>query len=300
MARVPQKPKKESLSVRFLFIIGGVVWGLALGPDIGLTVAKFVGGLNWPLIAGTREWPEWADWVVAISGIVTGLASFFAAFTIGRNVGDRFEYSHDVRLSSGGAIPWAVIAIGVAVGSVTVQTVDVRKQAVVDYVQEEKNALIRLDEFAGRIQRFKSVRVEWPGNGKASEVAISFRGKHYGAYLMAWEIRGASNNTKPVMTGEIGLVLSPGERNTDLALAPRALIDGWRKLNGYASDAKVSEDFTFTIRLIPEPTSAEWKNLPRREPGNLADGQSILIDEMSDSFPVSFELRNGRSIWFPR
>ena len=297
MAKIPQKPKKEPLSVRFLFIIGGVVWGLVLGPDIGLAVAKFMGGLNWPLIAGTREWPEWADWVVAISGIVTGFAVFFTALTIGRNTGDRFEYSHDMRLGSGSAIPWAVIAVGVAVGGITVQTVDVRKKAVIDYVQEEKNALVRLEAFASRIQRFGSVRVEWPGNGEASEVAISFRGKHYGNYLLAWEIRAASNNTKPVMTGEVGVILSPGERRTDMFLSPLALINGWRKLNGNASNAKVSEDFTFTIRLIPEITRAEWKSLPRHEPGNLADGQSILIDEMSDSFPVYFKLRGSQIIW---
>ena len=57
MARTPAKARKEPLSVRFLLIVGGVIWGLVLGPEIGLAVAKFFGELNWRFIAGTREWP---------------------------------------------------------------------------------------------------------------------------------------------------------------------------------------------------------------------------------------------------
>ena len=297
MAKVPEKPKKEPMSVRFLLIMGGVIWGLVLGPDIGLAVAEFIGGLNWRFIAGTREWPEWADWVIVGSGAITGLTVFFAALITGRNFGDRLEYSHDLRLRSGAAIPWAVIAVGVAVGSVTVLTIEERQQAVIDYVQEQKDALVRLEAFAEQVQRFRSVRVEWPGNGEEGRVSISFRGKHKGTYLLAWEVRDSSNNKKPVMEGDIGAILSPGEQSTDLPLSPLALIKAWRQRAGNVTEAKVAEDFTFRIRLIPEPTRAEWARLPRHEPGNLADGESILIDEARDSFPVNFELRGRQIVW---
>ena len=152
MGTSPEKPKKEPMSVRFLFIMAGVIWGLVLGPDIGLAVAKFMGGLNWPFIAGTREWPEWVDWVIIASGVITGLAIFFTALIIGRNIGDRLEYSHDVRLSSGGAIPWAIIAVGVAMGGITVLTIEGRQQAVVVYVQDQKSALVRLEAFANQVR----------------------------------------------------------------------------------------------------------------------------------------------------
>ena len=208
------------MSVRFLFVMGGLIWGLVLGPDIGLAVAKFMGGLNWSFIAGTREWPEWADWIIVASGVTTGLGVFFAALVAGRNVGDRFEYSPDTRLRSGAAIPWAVIAVGVGVGVMTVSTVEVRRQAVVDYVQEQKNALERLEEFAKQVHRLRSVRVEWPGNGEEGRVAISFRGKHRGTYLLVWEIWDSSGGQEPVMDDDIGASLSPGEKKPTCRCRP--------------------------------------------------------------------------------
>ncbi|MCK5621055.1 MAG: hypothetical protein KAJ11_02100 [Alphaproteobacteria bacterium] len=300
MGTSPEKPKKEPMSVRFLFIMAGVIWGLVLGPDIGLAVAKFMGGLNWPFIAGTREWPEWADWVIIASGVVTGLAIFFTALIIGRNVGDRLEYSHDVRLSSGGAIPWAIIAVGVAMGGITVLTIEDRQQAVVVYVQDQKSALVRLEAFANQVQRFRAVRVEWPGNGEEGRVSLSFRGKHQGRYMLNWEVWDSSNREEPVMEGSIGASLRPGDQNTSLPLSPLALVNAWQLRGGNGAKVKVDEDFTFHIRLIPEPTRAEWERLPRHEPGNLADGKSILIDEAKDSFPVYFELRGSQIIWSPQ
>ena len=297
MAKIPEKPKKEPLSVRFLFIMAGVIWGLVLGPDIGLAVAKFVGGLNWPFIAGTREWPGWADWVIVTSSVVTGLAVFFAALITGRNVGDRFEYSQDMRLSSGGAIPWALIAVGVTVGGITVLTIKERQHAVIVYVQDQKSALLHLEAFAKQTQRFRAVRVEWPGYGEEGRVSLSFRGKHQGNYLLSWEVWDSSNRKEPVMAGDIGAILKSGDQNTSLPLSPLALVNAWRKRAGNVNKAKVDEDFTFRIRLIPEPTRAEWESLPRHEPGNLADGKSILIDEAMDSFPVYFELVGGKIIW---
>lgn len=285
------------MSVRFLFIMAGVIWGLVLGPDIGLAVAKFIGGLNWSFIAGTREWPVWADWVIIASGVITGLTIFFAALITGRNVGDRFEYSHDSRLSSGGAIPWAVIAVGVAMGVITVLTIEDRQQAVVVYVQNQKGALVRLEEFAKQTQRFRAVRVEWPGSGEEGRVSLSFRGKHKGDYLLSWTVWDSSNRKEPVMEGDIVAHLSPGDQNTSLPLSPPALANAWRRRAGNVNKAIVDENFTFRIRLIPELTRAEWKNLPRHEPDNLADGKSILIDEATDSFPVNFEIVGGKIVW---
>jgi len=297
MAKVPQKPKKEPLGARFLFIMGGVIWGLVMAPDLGLSVAKFVGGLDWPGIAGTREWPAWADWVIVAAGVATGLTVFFTALIVGRNVGDRFEYSRDLRLQSGSAVPWAVIAVGITVGGITTLTIDERRQAVVDYVQEQKDALLRLQAFARDVDRFGSVRVDWPGGGEEGRVSISFRGNHRGDYLLDWEIRDSSNGKTPVMEGSIGAALSPGEQKTDLPLSPRALVSAWQRRAGNVADATVDEDFTFRARLIPQLSRKEWAPLPRHEPDNLAAGDSILIDRASDSFPVYFELRGGRIIW---
>lgn len=297
MAKIPEKPKKEPMSARVLYIMCGVVWGLVLGPDIGLAVAKFMGGLNWPFIAGTREWPEWADWVIIATGVITGLTVFFTALITGRNVGDHLEYSHKARLSSGVTIPWAIIAVGVAIGGLTVLTVEERQQAVIDYVQDQKDALGHLEVFASQVQRFKAVRVEWPGNGEEGRVSLSFRGKHRGNYLLVWEIWDASGNKEPVMAGDIGAALRPGEQNTSLPLSPLAMASAWRQRAGKVNKARVSEDFTFRIRLIPEPTRAEWERLPRHESDNLADGKSILIDEAADSFPVNFEIVGGRIVW---
>jgi hypothetical protein len=298
MAKLPEKPKKEHMSQRVLFIMGGVIWGLVLGPDIGLGVAKFVGGLNWPFIAGTRDWPEWADWVIFSSGAISGLTVFFTALIVGRNVGDRLEYAHDFKLRSGVAIPWAVIGVGVAVGAITVVTIEDRQQAVIDYVQEQKDAQARLLEFANITHRLRSARVDWPGNGEEGLISLSFRGKHSGNYLLIWNIWDASNAKEPLMEADLGLILSSGDRNTELALSPRALVTAWqRRVGSKGLNAKLSEDFTLKIRLIPEPTRAEWRKLPQHEPDNLADGKSILIDEVTTTFPVAFETRGGRVVW---
>lgn len=298
MAKLPEKPKKEHLSQRVLFIMGGVIWGLVLGPDIGLAVAKFVGGLNWPFIAGTNEWPEWADWVIFSSGAVTGLAVFFAALIIGRNVGDRLEYAHDFKLRSGIAIPWAIIGVGIAVGAITVLTIEDRQQAVIEYVQEQKDAQGRLLEMAGRTHRFRSVNVDWPGGGAEGEISLSFRGQRRGNYLLLWEIWDASSAKDPLMAGRIGALLSRGDKNTELPLSPLALVNAWQqRLGSKGLNARVSENFTLEARLIPEPSSAEWKLLPGHEAGNLAEGKSVLIDTASATFRVEFETRGGQILW---
>lgn len=298
MAKLPEKPKKEHLSQRVLFIMGGVVWGLVLGPDIGLAVAKFVGGLNWPFIAGTNEWPEWADLVIFSAGAATGLAVFFTALIIGRNVGDRLEYAHDFKLRSGIAIPWAIIVVGIAVGSITVLTIEDRQQAVVEYVQEQKDAQGYLLELADRTHRFRTVRVDWPGHGEEGEISLSFRGQRAGNYVLAWEIWDASNAKDPVMAGEIGALLSPGNKNTELPLSPLALVNAWQQRQGSKGlNARVYENFTLTVRLIPEPSRKEWNLLPRHESGNLADGKSILIDKASTTFKVEFEISGGQIDW---
>lgn len=298
MAKLPEKPKKEHLSLRVLFIMGGVIWGLVLGPDIGLAVAKFVGGLNWPFIAGTNEWPDWADWVIFSSGAITGLAVFFTALIIGRNIGDRLEYAHDFKLISGAAMPWAIIGVGIAVGAITVLTIEDRQQAVIEYVQEQKDAQGRLLELAGRTHRFRSVRVDWPGNGEDGEISLSFRGQRSGSYLLVWEIWDASSARKPVMEGSIGALLSPGDKNTELPLSPLALVSAWQQRQGSKGlNARVSENFTLEAQLIPEPSRAEWKELPSHESGNLADGNSILIDRASTTFKVEFEVRGGQINW---
>jgi hypothetical protein len=298
MAKIPEKPKKEPMSVRFLFIVSGVVWGLVLGPDIGLGVAKFLGALDWSGIAGTRKWPEWADWLIIGSGIITGLTTFFAALIIGRNAGDRFEYSHDQRLSSGAAIPWAVIAVGVTIGAISVQTIDTRKQAVVDQLQKEKDALAYLEVFAGNIQRFGSVSIDWPGNGEDGTIFLSIRGKHRGNYRLTWEIRDVSNPNMPLMEGGAGAILNPGKQSTNVLLSPRLLGEAWlKKIGGSVSSPRVEGNFTVTVRLTPELTSADWKHLPRHEPDNMADGSSILIDRVSIDFPVYFQRRSNQVIW---
>ena len=298
MAKIPEKPKKEPMSVRFLFIIGGVVWGLVLGPDIGLGVAKFVGALDWPTIAGTREWPEWADWVIIASGVLTGLTTFFTALIIGRNVGDRFEYSHDLRLNSGGAIPWAVISVGVAIGAITVQTIDVRKQAVVDQLQKEKDALAYLEVFAGKIQRFGTVTIDWPGNSEEGSVFVLMRGQHQGNYQLLWDVRDASNNAKSLIEGSSEVLLHPGKQNTSLPLSPRLLGEAWlNKIGRQVNASRIDGNFTVTVQLIPEITGAEWKLLPRHEPDKLDDGSSILVDRVTTSFPVYFEHRGNQIVW---
>lgn len=298
MAKLPEKPKQEHLSQRVLCVMAGAVWGLVLAPGVALTVAEFLGGLNWPLIAGTRDWPQWADWIIVASAVISGLSTFFVALIIGRNIGDRLEYSHDFKLRSGVALPWAVIVVGVAVGGINAVTLPERQRAVVGFVVEQKEAQDRLLEFARNTQRFRSARVDWPGAGAEGRILLIFRGKHQGNYQLIWEIWDASGAKEPVMEGNIGAILTAGDKHTDLPLSPLALASAWLQRQGSKGlNARVSENFTLKTRLIPELTRDEWKQLPQHEPDNLADGKSILIDEATATFPVDFEIRGGQIIW---
>jgi hypothetical protein len=229
MTEINTKPRKERMGVRPLFVMGGVIWGLVLGPDFGLAVAKFMGGLNWTFIAGTRDWPVWADGLIIASGVATGLATFFTALIAGRNLGDRLEYSHDFRLNSGAAIPWAVIAVGITVGGITVLTIEDRQQAVVAYVQDQKGALVRLDSFANQVQRFRSVRVDWPGGGEEGRVSLSFRGKHPATRSRSWRAKSAPRwaaNRTPACRCRRWRWSMPGGNGTAMSPTPR-----WQRIS---------------------------------------------------------------------
>lgn len=298
MAKVPEKKKKEPISGRVLFIVAGVIWGLVLGPDFGLGVARFLGGLNWPFIAGTLEWPDWADWVIAGAGVLTGLVTFFVLLIVGRNVGDRFEYSQDMRLGSGNAVPWAVIAVGVTMGAISVMTFDDRQKAVRDYVDMQKAAQAYLLELSGQVQRFRSVHVDWPGNGADGIISLTFRGKHRGNYMLRWQIWEGGKTDKPLLEGKIGAILNPGDQNTELPLPALSLLGAWQgRDNRVGRNIIVDQDFTLRVELVPEPSRDEWKRLPGHEADALSDGSSILIDRASAMFPMRFEQR-GRSIFW--
>ncbi len=288
----------RNVSVRVLCLIAGVVWGMVLGPETGLAVAGFLSGLNWAFITGTGTWPDWVDWLILGSGLGTGLAAFLTCFVIGRNVGDRLEFVPANLPQRGPAIPWAVVAAGLAVGGITATTIEEREQAVVDYVQLQKQALVRLESFAGEVQRFARVEVNWPGDGEIGVVSVGFRGEHTGEYRLGWEIWRARDKHKPFISGEYPVMIRAGDYNTDLPLPPEAIGKAYLHSRGDVRDGEaVVEDFTYRLRLVPKLTRAERAMLPVNEPDNIADGKSKLIDRIARDFEVRFRIRSGRVVW---
>lgn len=297
MAKVPGKPKNEPISPRILYIAAGVVWGLVLAPEAGLVVMKFLAGLDWPAVAGTDYWPLWADWIVVASGAAAGLATFLAALIFGRNFGDRMEFSPLGRLHFRRATPWALLVLGVAVGAMTVRSIDDQRH----FFEAQKRAGLRLAEFSREVHRFEDISVEWLDNGEQGRVFLSFQGERKGKYRLAWEVRDVADDGKAtlLMRGETGAALGPGEQNAELPLKTPELVSALRRgIGDDDADITVSRELTVRARLIPELTRKEIARLPQQEPGNLAGGNSILIDETFGRFRVNFTLRDDEVVWF--
>jgi hypothetical protein len=282
------------MKVQTLYIVAGLVWGLVLGPDAGLYAARVMGGVAWLY---QYDDGAWADWVIVPFGVVIGFTVLFSCYQLGAAAGRRYDDTTAMRLRHAKSVPWALLIVGIAVGTVTALTIDNRQRVVVQYVQARKDAAARLLVFAETLHRVAAYSVEWPGGGEAGRIDLSFRGKRRGEYRLEWKIL-SQEGKEPLLGGSYTVGLSEKYKSTNIPISASELANAYVLRNKRRGAAvAVDERFRLVLELRPILSSRVWDALPEDEAARLDDGESILLARVSKAFHVQFEARGGGIIW---
>lgn len=277
-----------------LYTLAGLVWGLVLAPDAGLYAARMMGSVSWLY---RFDDGAWADWIIVPFGILIGFTVLFSCYQLGAAAGRRYEDATDRRLRHAKSVPWALIVVGVAVGVITVLTIDERQRAVARYVQEQKDAAARLVEFARTVHRITAYSIEWPGGGAPGRVDLSFAGKRQGDYRFDWKIV-TGDGTEPLVSGSYEVGLGEKRKSTTIPLSASEVANAYLLQNKKpGADLTVDARFRLVMELRPILTGKERDTLPDGEAARLEDGESILLKRARTEFDVRFEARGGRIVW---
>jgi len=288
------EPHPRAMKVQSLYTVTGLVWGLVLAPDAGLYAARVMGS-----VSALYRYDEgaWADWVIIPFGAVIGLTVLFSCYQIAGAAGRRYDEAAGRRLRHAKSVPWALLVVGVAVGTMTVSTIDDRQRALVRYVQAQKDAAARLLVFAETLHRIAAYGIDWPGNGEAGRIDLSFRGKTERSYRFEWMIL-SQNGHKPLVGGNYTLALDGKYKSTNIPVSASDLANAFvLQANRPGADITVDERFRLVLELRPILTGREWDALPDDEAARLDDGESILLRRVVVPFHVRFDARGGRIRW---
>lgn len=290
------EPDPRAMKVQSLYTLAGFVWGLVLGPDAGLYAARMMGGVSWLY---RFDDGALADWAIIPFGTLIGFTVLFSCYQLGAAAGRRYDDLAERRLRHTKSLPWALLVVGIAVGTMTVLTIDDRQRAVVRYVQAQKDAATRLVLFADSLHRIAAYGIDWPGGGEPGRIDLSFRGKHQRAYRFDWKILSKDGNA-PLLGGSYTLGLDRQYRTTNIPVSASDLANAYvLQMNKPGTSIAVDERFRLVLELRPILSGREWDALPEDEAARLDDGESILLDRAATAFRVQFEARGGRIIWQP-
>jgi hypothetical protein len=282
------------MRVQTLYAIAGLIWGLVLGPDAGLYAARVMGGVAWLY---QYQDGAWADWVIIPFGAVIGLTVLFSCYQLGAAAGRRYDDTTGRRLRHVKSVPWALLVVGIAVGTVTALTIDNRQRAVAHYVQAQKDAAARLLVFAETLHRITTYSIVWPGGGEAGRIDLSFGGKRQGNYRLEWKIL-SQDGKEPLLGGSYTVGLDPKYKSTNIPVSASELANAYvLRSNRPGAEIAVDERFRLVLELRPILNGREWSTLPEDEAARLDDGESILLARAATAFRVQFEARGGRIIW---
>jgi len=288
------EPDPRAMKVQSLYSVAGLVWGLVLGPDAGLYAARVMGSVAW-----LYQYDEgaWADWVIIPFGALIGLTVLFSCYQLGAAAGRRYDEMAARRLRHAKSVPWALLVVGIAVGTMTALTIEDRQRAVVHYVQAQKDAAARLLVLAESLHRFAGYGIEWPGGGEPGRIDLSFRGKQERDYRFDWQIL-AADGTKPLVGGSYTLGLNEKYTTTNIPVSASELANAYLvQANRPGVNVTVDERFRLVLELRPILSGREWGTLPEDEAARLDDGESILLERAVSAFQVRFEVRGGRIVW---
>lgn len=282
------------MKIQTLYAVAGLIWGLVLGPDAGLFAARVMGSVVW-----LHQFDDgaWAAWVIVPFGALIGLTVLFSCYQLGAAAGRRYDDTSEARLRHSKAVPWALLVLGVAVGVITVATIEDRQRAVVAYLDLQRAAAERLRALAGDIHRITSHAVEWPGGGEDGRIALSFRGKRNDDYRLQWHVL-SQDGTKPLLGGSYTIRLGPEYKSTNIPVSASELANAYiLQMKRPGAEVTVDEKFRLELELSPVLAKKDWATLPEDEATRLDDGDSILIRRARTEFQVRFALRGGQVVW---
>lgn len=282
------------MKVQTLYIITGLVWGLVLSPDAGLYAAGKMGSVVW--LYEYRE-GAWASWVIVPFGVTIGLMVLFSSYQLGAAVGRRYDDFSEMRLRHAKSVPWALVVLGVGVGAITAVTIEDRQRAVVDYVQNQRVAVGRLQELVENVHRVSGYDVDWPGGGENGRIEVSFLGKRTGEYLLTWRIFSAEGK-EPLLDGDYEIRLGKEHLRASIPVNATDLVNAFIiQANKPGAQIEVDERFRLEMDLIPVLNSRQWAKLPEGEAERLEEGDSFLIKRTEARFNVQFQLQGQRVFW---
>lgn len=282
------------MKVQTLYAFAGLVWGLVLGPYIGLAAARTMGNVAWLYEFQNGAWVNWA---VIPFGAIVGLTVLFFCYQLGAAAGRRYDDTDGRQLRHAKAVPWALILVGITVGTITVRSIGGEQRVLIEYVQMKKDTTTRLLVLERNLHRITGLNIEWPAPGLTGNIHLLFRGKRKGDYRLDWWVRSRIAE-KPFLYGSHTLRLEPKPWNTDFPINPWDIAAEYlRRQQDPQADIAVDERFTLVMQLRPNLSPEEWATLPDDEALRLDQGNSILRQQVTKEFRLRFALRDGHMVW---
>lgn len=277
------------MTLRGLYTLVGLAWGLLLGVTTLMLVSALGLGVSWLYLFGDDPWPGSAGLVVFSLGATGGILVFVACLVTARRWAQVME-SQDAgaqkRSQRSGLI---LISVALLLGVLLAGAAWQRDRAI---AEEREARMLQYDTFvalAREVQRIDAIAVQSePGDEIA--VALAFNGERGGAYRLAWALEQDTYD-KALITGTINLMMESGN-NTHVIIWPlEQITEAYRDriLNG-GGGVLVEEDLVFTAELQPYLTEIEAEELPASEMQNLQLGHSGLIDRKTTPVAVTFTL----------
>lgn len=284
-------PRTGTLETRTIWTLAGLAWGVLVGLITALQTAGFLAGVGWLFIFGDDPWPEAANWVLLGMTAVAGLVPLILLTWLGRRLGIAFENESRQRLRTRrrGWFAFALAAAGIALGAAMAWAGMLTERAQRADREAARRQYVQLTEAAHRIT---DVTIA-PGTPPAVEIGVTTAGERAGEYVLDWRLRETVYDST-LATGSRMLTLDEGPSRETVAIDTTALRSVYgRSVLGDAEAAPVIVDENFELRLTLRPvlTSSEQARIPEAEVRNLERGDSELVSDATEPFPVRFELR---------
>lgn len=282
------------MKIQKLYIVTGLIWGLVLSPDAGLAAAGVMGQVSWLY---TFQDGAWANFAIAAFGFFIGLFVLTACIQIGAYGGRRYDDRELRSRSHIKSIPWALIAVGIAVGTITALTIEDRQRAVFDYLEKQQAAADRLLKMARNLPTISGYGFDWPGGSETGKISFAFVGKERGEYLLEWGLF-TENGKEPLLGEDYRVRVGTVRKTTDIPVTPHELGNAWLKQSkNPAANLEQEEPFRLVFRLTPILRAEDWELLPEGEEYRLDTGESVLIEQVTFRFKLRMRLRGGRVEW---
>ena len=282
------------MKVQTLYAAAGLIWGLVLGPFIGMAAARTLGDVSWLYEFQNGAWVNWA---VIPFGAIIGLTVLLSCYGLGAAAGRRYDDITGRPLRHVKALPWALVLVGTAVGAITVRTLGDEQRAIVGYVLEKKAANARLMALERNLHRITALDLDLSNSGGTVRMYLLLQGRREGDYRIEWQVHSKIAR-QPILDGSKISRLGPEPESADISINRWAVATGYLRLRGDPeADISVDEKFTLAVQLRPILSHKELASLPEDEVQRLSGDESIFLSQVGTEFRLRFTMRDGHILW---